>query len=267
MFSQLVRRLVVVSVAMATVLAPALVPVAQGQTEAQRVPCGVWRWDVKTLSDSHNHDVNFTPQAATVQHLRTLHAPGSLSTSTPRIWPVEKKTYRVHAQVLKATIEDDSDIHLIIAIPGSASQTMIVEFPDPHCVASAFKRPAIAAARAALLSNCGAISSSSFTNLPLLGPLKIAARIDPLQAIGHWPGERNPDEGGRPREAGGESLRGSTGCGCFQTREGSRAARTDRESGEDKGCRGKQRCRGCSPQGRSEPSSRSEGSGVAAGIS
>ena len=144
---------------------PALVPVAQGRPEAQRVPCGVWRWDVKTLSDSHNHDVNFTPQAATLQDLRTLHAPGSLSTSTPRIWPVEKKTYRVHAQVLKATIEDDSDIHLVISIPGSSTQTMIVEFPDPHCVASPFKRPAIAAARGALLSNCGTISSSGFTNL------------------------------------------------------------------------------------------------------
>lgn len=160
-----VAGLLVVSVAAATVLAPALIPIANGNSAPTRVPCGVWRWDVKTLSDSHKHDVNFTPQAVTVQHLRTLQAPGSLGTNTPRIWPVEKKTYVVHAQVLKATIEDDSDIHLVIAVAGSSSQTMIVEFPDPHCVASAFKRPAIAAARAALLSNCGAISSSSFTNL------------------------------------------------------------------------------------------------------
>jgi pimeloyl-ACP methyl ester carboxylesterase len=60
-------------------------------------PCGVWRWDVKTLSDPHNHDVNFTPQATTVPHLRTLHVPASLGTSRPRIWPIEKRTYTVHA--------------------------------------------------------------------------------------------------------------------------------------------------------------------------
>src|SRR5713101_5643901 len=50
MFSQITRRLLVVSVAMVTVLAPALVQVAQGKWAPPRVPCGVWRWDVKTLS-------------------------------------------------------------------------------------------------------------------------------------------------------------------------------------------------------------------------
>jgi hypothetical protein len=42
---------------------------------------------------------------------------------------------------------------------------MIVEFPDPRCVDSAFKRPQIRRAREQMLNNCGPISSSDFTAL------------------------------------------------------------------------------------------------------
>jgi hypothetical protein len=42
---------------------------------------------------------------------------------------------------------------------------MIVEFPDPRCVDSAFRRPQIRRARDQMLNNCGPISSSDFTAL------------------------------------------------------------------------------------------------------
>ncbi|MEP6475916.1 MAG: hypothetical protein ABJC60_01465, partial [Actinomycetota bacterium] len=42
---------------------------------------------------------------------------------------MEKKVYQVRAPVLKAAIEDDPDIHLVIAARGSKAKTMIVEFP------------------------------------------------------------------------------------------------------------------------------------------
>jgi hypothetical protein len=42
---------------------------------------------------------------------------------------------------------------------------MIVEFPDPACVDSPFKRTKIRRARSAMLDACGPISSSSFTDL------------------------------------------------------------------------------------------------------
>jgi hypothetical protein len=42
---------------------------------------------------------------------------------------------------------------------------MIVEFPKPTCVASSFKRARMAAARTSMLSNCGSLSTSSFTKL------------------------------------------------------------------------------------------------------
>ncbi len=40
---------------------------------------------------------------------------------------------------------------------------MIVEFPDPGCVASPFKRDRMRHARHQVFKNCGSISSSSFT--------------------------------------------------------------------------------------------------------
>ncbi len=42
---------------------------------------------------------------------------------------------------------------------------MIVEFPNPACVDSRFKRAEIRGARSAMLDACGPISSSSFTDL------------------------------------------------------------------------------------------------------
>jgi len=42
---------------------------------------------------------------------------------------------------------------------------MIVEFPDPRCVASPFKGHRIGKARHQFLRNRGSVSSSSFTNL------------------------------------------------------------------------------------------------------
>jgi hypothetical protein len=49
----------------------------------------------------------------------------------------------VKAAVREATIEDDHDVHLLIASRAHHNHTMIVEFPDPRCVASSFKRDRI----------------------------------------------------------------------------------------------------------------------------
>lgn len=132
---------------------------------AKATSCGVWRWDVKTLSDPARRSVNYHAQLARLTRLRKLNAPGRLSTDTPRQDGIEQQVYQVRAQVVTATIEDDSDIHLVIAIRGRRKQTMIVEFPNPACVDSRFKRAEIRNARSSMLDACGPISSSSFTDL------------------------------------------------------------------------------------------------------
>jgi hypothetical protein len=130
---------------------------------ASAASCGVWRWDVKTLSDSRRTDVDFTPQATTVKALRKKNAPSRLSENTPRLAGVEDQVWRIRAQLITATIEDDSDVHLVIA--SAREKKMIVEFPHPSCVDKPFKRPQMRRARREFFNACGSISSSSFTDL------------------------------------------------------------------------------------------------------
>jgi hypothetical protein len=132
---------------------------------ASATSCGVWRWPVKTLSDRARTKVDFTPKSVRIDRLRNLNAPSSLSTSTRRIKGVEFKTYRLKVRVREAKIEDDSDIHLVIASRTARRHTMIVEFPHPSCVDKPFKRRAMRRARSSMLNNCGSLSTSSFTKL------------------------------------------------------------------------------------------------------
>jgi hypothetical protein len=128
--------------------------------------CGVERWAVKTLSDKRERLVHFKPRSSSVQSLRAKPSPG-VGSDTPRLKGVERKTYRVRAQLVEMKLEDDHDIHLVIAAPGSNSETMIVEFPDTSCpgARNSPKKTQMARARAALVAGCGQPSSSSFHQL------------------------------------------------------------------------------------------------------
>jgi hypothetical protein len=129
-----------------------------------RGSCGVERWDVKTLSDPEAHQVDFQPVDRSVWALRRLDGP-VVHEDSPRFGGIERQAIRVRAQVVEAKVEDDSDIHLVIAPRLHRARTMIVEFPAPICVASPVKRPEMRAARRSLLARCPAIGSSDFTTL------------------------------------------------------------------------------------------------------
>jgi hypothetical protein len=95
---------------------------------------------------------------------------GGVNDPAPAIRPSSRspeaaRTYDVRAQVIEAKIEDDEDIHLVIASRRYPHRTMIVEFPNPRCVASGFKRDRMRAARREVLDACGSFSTSSFTTL------------------------------------------------------------------------------------------------------
>jgi hypothetical protein len=71
-------------------------------------------------------------------------------------------------------LEDDMDIHLVIADPRLASRTMIVEFPLATCVfrAAPVRKRQMARARAAIVRACGA-AGESFE--PLSGTATVTA--------------------------------------------------------------------------------------------
>jgi len=131
------------------------------------VHCGTERWPVKTLSDQDAASVNFSPVDSSVAELRGLTAPASLPQSS-RIAPTELTVYSVTAQLVEFKLEEDHDIHLVIAEPSDPSATMITEFPDADtctgAVASAHAGE-MKSARAALVAAFGQPSSSSFTRM------------------------------------------------------------------------------------------------------
>lgn len=162
-------------VALALTTAIYIPTVAQQTAQAT---CGVWRWPVKTLSDPARTKVDFNPIGTQVKFLRSRARPGiPIGTNTPRVSRTEFHTWMVKARPIQAKVEDDGDIHLVISVPGAPSKTMIVEFPKKTCVASPFKRFRMSHARQQFLSNCGAVSSSSW--------LKLAGAVT-ITGVGFW---------------------------------------------------------------------------------
>jgi hypothetical protein len=121
------------------------VPTAHGSTaytrpaheagHAQRVTaCGVERWAVKTGIDPDARLVNQKEVVpTTIVHLRSLPAPAYLPLRS-RLRPVETTVWAVDAILLRYKVEEDSDVHLVIADTGG--RTMITEIPAPQCVGS-----------------------------------------------------------------------------------------------------------------------------------
>lgn len=95
--------------------------------------CGVWRWNVKTLSDGDASQVSFTPVSRTVSQLRRLREPDELRTGTPRIDPVELTVYRTRVRLLEYKRERDRDFHIVVADPRNRRRTMVTEVVDPTC--------------------------------------------------------------------------------------------------------------------------------------
>jgi hypothetical protein len=129
---------------------------------SKQVGCGVERWGVKTLADSAARKINFTPKATTIRTLRSRVGLHGLR----RLPGVETRTFRLRAALVEMKLEEDSDIHLVIADPRARRLTMIVEFPDTSCVAGASRqaRAKMRRARTSLVSACGS-PTSSFTGL------------------------------------------------------------------------------------------------------
>jgi len=102
------------------------------------------------------------PVDTTVDYLRTRPQPSGLTTSTPRLAGIERKTFRVKVQLITAVMEDDHDFHLVIAPKGARSHQMIVEFADPNCngASSSAKRAAMTRARNSFINACGTIGTS-----------------------------------------------------------------------------------------------------------
>jgi hypothetical protein len=137
-----------------------LAPAKSTAPHSRQVGCGIERWSVKTLADPAGRKLRLVPKATTIRALRKKSAPAYLSLH--RIRGVEGTTYRVRAKLVEMKLEDDSDIHLVIADPTRTGATMIAEFPSSSCNAGAMPKAKtkMRQARNALIAACGSPSNS-----------------------------------------------------------------------------------------------------------
>src|SRR6266849_533128 len=95
--------------------------------------CGYERWPVKTGTDTDAGKINLSSVIdTTIDGLSLLAAPSSLP-QNDRLSPFETTVYRIHGTIIAYKMEPDSDYHLVVR--GVSGLTMIVEIPDPACVA------------------------------------------------------------------------------------------------------------------------------------
>jgi hypothetical protein len=137
------------------------------------ITCGEERWPVKTLSDRDAARVNLTPTAGSVAELRALPTPARRPISS-RVAPVELTTYSVTARVVEFKIEEDRDVHLVIADPADLAARMIVEFPDATDCKGALASAEADLMRQARLELIAAFGEPSATGFrPLQGAVTI----------------------------------------------------------------------------------------------
>lgn len=119
--------------------------------------CGVERWSVKTLQDPRASSVRRTPRGTSIAAIRKR---ALVATDGPRQSPFETTTWTVQATVKAAKIEDDSDVHLVIADPTTGG-TMIAEIPLASCApkAPSWATDGMASARDSLAA-CGAVGTT-----------------------------------------------------------------------------------------------------------
>jgi hypothetical protein len=125
----------------------------------QHLACGDERWKIKTLTDADASSISLTTvRKTTVEALRRLTAPAALSKLTPRIAPTEKTVFQVDALLMSLKLEDDDDIHMVIADP-VVGGSMIVEFANAVCVGTA-GAGLMSKAKLALAAACGPLPAT-----------------------------------------------------------------------------------------------------------
>jgi hypothetical protein len=125
--SAAVAAIVVAACAAATARAGDAAAPSSSAPSAAR--CAGHRYKVRNLLDPAAADVSLRPRRATVRGLRGLEAPRRVTGSTPRLRPVEYRTYRVRAPLVAGRRLPTGDIVLVVGRPPA---TMHVVFPDTH---------------------------------------------------------------------------------------------------------------------------------------
>jgi hypothetical protein len=154
---------------------PSTAGLAALQREQLLEKCGVWRWDVKTLTDpaAKQDEVNFSPKWTSVKKLAAAgppdapwaNAPSGPPTAFARFGMIERQAVLVAVRLTMPKKEPDGDIHLIVSSPSDPTRELVVEFPTMGCNDTSPKKQQMENARQLLLDACRPIISAHWTDL------------------------------------------------------------------------------------------------------
>jgi hypothetical protein len=94
--------------------------------------CGVQRWAVKTLGDAEAAQLRPVAIPTSIATLSRLRPPADPSDLARRTAPVETTLWHVRVRLQGYSLEQDSDIHLLLRDP-LGGQAMIGEIPAGFC--------------------------------------------------------------------------------------------------------------------------------------
>jgi hypothetical protein len=104
---------------------------ADRSVERAQVPCGVYRWRIKTLSDREAAAIRWQPIDMTIRDLVTM---------TPPAWFDRRRrnsnefyVYRVRAILTRIHRNIDQDLHLLLRDPDDPRFHLVAEIPSPSC--------------------------------------------------------------------------------------------------------------------------------------
>jgi hypothetical protein len=133
-----VRKLVA---AACVFLAPGIYAAAARPEEhsaAATTRCAGERWAVRNLLDADAARVDYRPTARSVPRLRSLRPPRRVTSTTPRLRPVEFTTYALHVRLIAARRFANGDTAVVVGAP---PKTLVVGFPDTHRCAAVVEGP------------------------------------------------------------------------------------------------------------------------------
>jgi hypothetical protein len=129
------RRLLTTLVVIALSVACSKNPTSPTETEppSSSGSCGTERWAVKTLSDPDATHVDFAHVVSTSVSALNALPPHCSSLPEGRTFAEELQVFEVTGLVTLARLEDDHDIHVVLADLTNRSRTIVTEVVDPAC--------------------------------------------------------------------------------------------------------------------------------------
>ncbi len=110
-----------------------------------KIPCGVYRWRVKTLTDDEAGAIRLRPIDAEVRELTRFSKPDGFDRR--RRNANEFYVYRVTALLVAVHTRLDQDVHLLLRDPKAPDASMVAEIPNPLCAKRSRYEPNFAEAR------------------------------------------------------------------------------------------------------------------------